>query len=72
MSVDVRVHHFPPHAVWMAAEVGIDTGKSVECPVRYRNAQYRNEMQGAGIPMPAALVSMPMPSYVYKAVDLLK
>ncbi len=29
--------------------------------------RYRNEMLGAGIPMPAALVSMPMPSYVYKA-----
>jgi hypothetical protein len=38
MSVDVRVYHFPPHAVWMAAEVGIDTRKSVECPVRYRKA----------------------------------
>jgi hypothetical protein len=54
--------------------VSISTTSSVDerlYPFPFHH-HHQNEMLGAGIPMPAALVSMPMPSYVYKAVGLLK
>jgi hypothetical protein len=33
--------------------------------------RYRTENQDAGVPMPAASTSMPMPSYIYYALTLL-
>ncbi len=55
-----RVYHFPPYAVWTWRVVPLSKMPKPE-PVRYRNASVLD--WNAGMPMPEASASMPMPSY---------